>query len=434
MHLQRGLDRRGLAPELLRLFVSSLLFVQVRQPFGDIRAVPDISDREPETVVMQATGVYWIALFQILESYGFQVNVVNARHTKTLPGRKTDVLECQWLQKLHTFGLLNNSFRPPEEIQILRTYLRQRENLVTAASTCIQHMQKTLTQMNVQLANVISDISGVTGMAILRAIIAGERDTERLATYKHNRVRASREEIARSLEGNWREELLFVLEQSLQLYDLYVEKIAACDQQIERHLKTMTSKLEPVQPSDPIALSAPREQPRFNLKDQLCRITGVDLTRVAGLEVQTVQTIISEVGVDMSRWNTEKQFASWLGLCPDNRISGGKVLKSGTRHVVNRAATALRLAAWSLIRSQSALGANFRRLRSKLGAPKAITAMAHKLARLQVVTSGHQPGSNHFLRIRASSSHAPDEFPTKSAACCSYSLKADLGAREVHSI
>jgi transposase len=335
-----------------------------------------------ETVVMQATGVYWIALFQILESYGFQVNVVNARHTKTLPGRKTDVLECQWLQKLHTFGLLNNSFRPPEEIQILRTYLRQRENLVTAASTCIQHMQKTLTQMNVQLANVISDISGVTGMAILRAIIAGERDTERLATYKHNRVRASREEIARSLEGNWREELLFVLEQSLQLYDLYVEKIAACDQQIERHLKTMTSKLEPVQPSDPIALSAPREQPRFNLKDQLCRITGVDLTRVAGLEVQTVQTIISEVGVDMSRWKTEKQFASWLGLCPDNRISGGKVLKSGTRHVVNRAATALRLAAWSLIRSQSALGANFRRLRSKLGAPKAITAMAHKLARL----------------------------------------------------
>ena len=337
---------------------------------------------EIETVVMQATGVYWIALFQILESYGFQVNVVNARHTKTLPGRKTDVLECQWLQKLRTFGLLNNSFRPPEEIQVLRTYLRQRENLVAAGSPCIQHLQKTLTQMNVQLANVISDMSGVTGMAILRAIVAGERDTERLAAYKHNRVRASREEIARSLEGNWREELLFVLEQSLQLYDLYVEKIAACDQQIERHLKTMTSKWEPAPPSDPLPLPAPKQQPYFNLKDQLCRITGVDLTRVAGLEVQTVQTIISEVGVDMSRWKTEKPFASWLGLCPDNRISGGKVLKSGTRQVVNRAATALRLAAWSLIRSQSALGASFRRLRSKLGAPKAITAMAHKLARL----------------------------------------------------
>jgi transposase len=331
-----------------------------------------------ETVVMQATGVYWTALFQILESYGFQVNVVNARHTKTLPGRKTDVLECQWLQKLHTFGLLNNSFRPTEEIQVLRTYLRQRENLVAAGSTCIQHMQKTLTQMNVQLANVISDISGVTGMAILRAIVAGERDPVRLSTLKHNRVRASRREIARSLEGNWREELLFVLEQSLELYDLYVLKIAVCDQRIERHLKTMTSKQELVQASD----ATPKQEPRFSLKDHLCRITGVDLTRVAGLQVQTVQTIISEVGVDMSRWKTEKQFASWLGLCPDNRISGGKILKSGTRQVVNRAATALRLAAWSLIRSQSALGANFRRLRSKLGAPKAITAMAHKLARL----------------------------------------------------
>ncbi|MGP0072531.1 MAG: IS110 family transposase [Bryobacteraceae bacterium] len=335
-----------------------------------------------ETVVMQATGVYWIALFQILESYGFQVNVVNARHTKTLPGRKTDVLECQWLQKLHTFGLLNNSFRPTEEIQILRTYLRQRENLVAAGSTCIQHMQKTLTQMNVQLANVISDISGVTGMAILRAIVAGERDPDRLSTLKHGRVRASRGEIARSLEGNCREELLFVLEQSLELYDLYVLKIAVCDQRIERHLKMMKSKPDPAQTSDSAALPAPKQETRFSLKDHLCRITGVDLTKVAGLQVQTVQTIISEVGVDMSRWKTEKQFASWLGLCPDNRISGGKVLKSGTRQVVNRAATALRLAAWSLIRSQSALGANFRRLRSKLGAPKAITAMAHKLARL----------------------------------------------------
>jgi transposase len=335
-----------------------------------------------ETAVMQATGVYWVALFQILESYGFQVNVVNARHTKTLPGRKTDVLECQWLQKLHTFGLLNNSFRPAEEIQVLRTYLRQRENLVTAGSTCIQHMQKTLTQMNVQLANVISDISGVTGMAILRAIVAGERDPEKLSTLKHNRVRASREEIAQSLEGNWREELLFVLEQSLELYDLYVRKIAVCDQRIERHLETMSSKRELGQTSDPAALPTSKHPPCFSLKDQLCRIAGVDLTKIAGLEVQTVQTIISEVGVDMSRWKTEKQFASWLGLCPDNRISGGKILKSGTRQVVNRAATALRLAAWSLIRSQSALGANFRRLRSKLGAPKAITAMAHKLARL----------------------------------------------------
>ena len=335
-----------------------------------------------ETVVMQATGVYWFALFQILEDYGFQVNVVNARHTKTLPGRKTDVLECQWLQKLHTFGLLNNSFRPAEEIQVLRTYLRQRENLVAAASKCIQHMQKALTQMNVQLANVISDISGKTGLAILRAIVAGERDPSKLSSLKHNRIRASREVIAQSLEGNWRGELLFVLEQSLELYDLYLGKINECDQRIATHLNTMDSKAQGNSEPLPAVEASDTHQHPFNLRDHLCRIAGVDLTNVAGLDVQTVQTIISEVGVDMSRWNTEKQFASWLGLCPDNRISGGKVLKRGTRQVVNRAATALRVAAWSLIRSRSALGANFRRLRSKLGAPKAITAMAHKLARL----------------------------------------------------
>jgi transposase len=191
-----------------------------------------------ETVVMQATGVYWFALFQILEGYGFQVNVVNARHTKTLPGRKTDVLECQWLQKLHTFGLLNNSFRPAEEIQVLRTYLRQRENLVAAASKCIQHMQKALTQMNVQLANVISDISGKTGLAILRAIVAGEHDPNKLSSLKNKHIRASREMIARSLEGNWRVELLFVLEQSLELYDLYLGKINECDQRVATHLNT----------------------------------------------------------------------------------------------------------------------------------------------------------------------------------------------------
>jgi len=335
-----------------------------------------------ETVVMQATGVYWVALYQILEDHGFQVNVVNARHTKTLPGRKTDVLECQWLQKLHTFGLLNSSFRPTEEIRTLRTYLRQRETLVAAASTCVQHMQKTLTQMNVQLANVISDISGATGMAILRAIVAGERDPDKLASRKDSRIHATKEQIAQSLEGDWREELLFVLQQSLELYDTYLGKIAECDRRTEAHLKTMPPKAGATLPPLPETAPARKREIRFNLRDHLHRIAGVDLTKINGLEVQTVQTILSEVGVDMSCWNTEKSFASWLGLCPDNRVSGGKVLKRGTRQVVNRAATALRLAAWSLIRSQSALGANFRRLRSRLGAPKAITAMAHKLARL----------------------------------------------------
>ena len=338
-----------------------------------------------DTVAMQATGVYWVGLYDVLESHGLQVNLVNAWHTKTLPGRKTDVQECQWLQNLHTFGLLNNSFRPVEEIRVLRCYLRQRENLVAAAATCIQHLQKALTQMNVQLANIISDISGVTGMAILRAIVAGERDPHKLAALKNERVRASREEIARSLEGHWREELLFVLEQHLELYDTYLDKIAACDRRIEAHLKAMTGKVELDQQPVPEArrINCPRRHmPRFDLRSQLFRVTGIDLTRIDGIDVQTTQTVISEVGTDMSRWKSEKHFASFLGLCPDNRISGGKVLKRGTRRVVNRAATALRLAAWTLQRSQSALGAKFRRLRARLGAPKAITAMAHHLARL----------------------------------------------------
>lgn len=346
------------------------------------------------TVVMQATGVYWTGLYDVLESYGFEVNVVNARHTKTLPGRKTDVLECQWLQKLHTFGLLNNSFRPAGEVRVLRSYMRQRENLVTAAGTAIQHMQKALTEMNIQLANVISDIGGTTGMKILRDIVKGERDPQKLAMHKHSRIQASRAEIARSLEGTWRPELLFVLEQSLDLYDTYLEKITECDRRIDEHFRTMDGKVDSTQATPaPRRVRGPRKhEPRFDLRGQLFRITGVDLTQVDGVDVQTAQTVVSEVGVDMSRWKSEKHFASWLGLCPDNRISGGKVLKRGTRQVVNRASTALRLAAWGLLRSQSALGAKFRRLRSRLGAPKAITAMAHLLARLiyRMLKFGHE--------------------------------------------
>jgi transposase len=338
-----------------------------------------------ETVVMQATGVYWVALFQVLQDYGFHVQVVNARHTKTLPGRKTDVQECQWLQKLHTFGLLNPSFRPAEDTRVLRSYLRQRETLVTSASICVQHMQKALTEMNVQLANVISDITGVTGMAILRAMVEGERDLQKLAELKHKQIHASGEEIVQSLEGNWRDELIFVLRQSVDLYDFHLAKIEECDQQIERHLKVMESKVDASAHPMPKSRQGQKRRkhgPRFDVRQELYRCTGVDLTQIDGLDVQTVQTVISEVGVDMSHWPTESHFASWLGLCPDNRTSGGKVLKRGTRRVVNRAATALRIGAWNLIRSQSALGAKFRRLRSRLGAPKAITAMAHQLARL----------------------------------------------------
>ena len=355
-----------------------------------------------ETVAMQSTGVYWIPLYEILEQRGLTVYLVNARHTKNLPGRKSDVQESQWLLKLHTYGLLNNSFQPTAEIRVARTYWRQRSEHIHGASSCVQRMQKALTQMNVQLANVISDLSGVTGQTIVRAILAGERNPNKLAELSHPLIRASREEIARSLEGNWRPELLFVLKQETEMYDQYQRRIAECDKELEAHLKNFVDRA-PSQPANEdlrmhqqydaparfskktqpsVKRSRAGNRPGFDLASELYRICGVDLTRIESINVLVAQTVISEVGLDMSRWNTEAYFASWLGLCPDNRVSGDKVLSKGTRHVVNRAATALRIAATTLLRSQSYLGAQYRRLRSKLGAPKAITAMAHKLARL----------------------------------------------------
>jgi transposase len=348
---------------------------------------------------MQSTGVYWIPLYEILEERGFDVYLVNARHTKNLPGRKSDVQESQWLLKLHTYGLLHNSFQPTAEIRQVRTYWRQRSEHVRAASTCIQRMQKVLTQMNVQLANVISDLSGLTGQTIVRAILAGERDPKKLAELANYRVRSSQQEIAKSLEGNGRPELLFVLKQEVEMYDIYQQRIGECDRELEAHLTRFDDHVHqksveagPVseeQRAKKVAAKLPRSgkrrqgnAPGFDLGSELYRISGVDLTRIDSISVVVAQTVISEVGLDMSRWNTEAHFASWLGLCPDNRISGGKVLSRGTRHVVNRAATALRVAATSLLRSRSYLGAQYRRLRTKLGAPKAITAMAHKLARL----------------------------------------------------
>jgi transposase len=334
-----------------------------------------------KTVAMQSTGVYWIPLYELLEERGFEVYLVNARHTKNLPGRKSDVQESQWLLKLHTYGLLNNSFQPVSEMRMLRTYWRQRGEHVRGAATCIQRMQKALTQMNVQLANVLSDISGLTGQAIVRAILAGKRDSRQLAALADPRVQASPEEIAKSLEGNWRPELLFVLQQEVDMYDAYQERISECDQQLQKHLASLKGTLTVAPPKQKTKKPA-KNAPRFNLSSELQRITGVDLTRIDGIDVMVAQTLVSEVGLDMSRWKTESHFASWLGLCPDNRISGDKVLSRGTRRVINRAATALRQAANTLIRSRSYLGAQYRRLRTKLGAPKAITAMAHRLARL----------------------------------------------------
>jgi transposase len=338
-----------------------------------------------KTVAMQSTGVYWIPLYDILEARGFEVYLVNARHTKNLPGRKSDVQESQWLLKLHTYGLLNNSFQPPAAIRALRTYWRQRAEHVHGAATCMQRMQKALTQMNLQLANVISDISGLTGQAILRAITAGERDAWKLAELRDPRIKASPEEVAKSLQGNWRPELLFVLQQELEMYDTYQRRIAECDQQLQKHLSQLTDNALPTstkaQPKAKKAKPA-KNAPRFDLRSEMQRITGVDLTRIDGIDVMVAQTILSEVGFDMTRWKTEAHFASWLGLCPDNQVSGDKVLGRGTRRVVSRVATALRMAALTLMRSRTYLGAQYRRLRTRLGAPKAITAMAHRLARL----------------------------------------------------
>jgi transposase len=337
-----------------------------------------------ETIAMQSTGVYWLPVYEILLQRGFEVFLVNARHTKNLPGRKSDVQECQWLMKLHTYGLLNNSFRPTEEICVLRTYWRQRDEHVKSASAAIQRMQKVLTEMNVQIANVITDISGVTGMAILNAILAGERDRNKLAQLADPRVKASQEEIAKSLEGNWRPELLFVLRQQMDTYKVWQKRIQECDEAIEAHLKTMESKAGPGEqpPASKRGKKAGGNAPEFNLRGELYRISGIDLTSIDGINVMTAQTIVAEVGLDMSKWPTEAHFASWLGLCPDNKITGGKVYHRGTRHVENRAATAFRMAAMTLWRSKTYLGAKFKRLRANLGAPKAITAMAHNLARL----------------------------------------------------
>jgi transposase len=359
------------------------------------------------TVVMESTGVYWIPLFQILEARGFEVALVNARHVKNVPGRpKTDRFDCRWLQKLHTYGLLAPSFRPPEDICQLRSLLRHRENLIRMTVKHIQHMQKSLDQMNLHLHHVISDITGVTGMRIIRALVAGERDPHTLAQYRDYRIKSSADTIAKALEGDYRAEHVFTLTQSLELYDFTQQQIAACDQEIERVLATLDSQVDPdehpLPPPTTTHRQPQRNEPAFDLRTHLYRITGVDLTQVPGFQAPTIHIILAEVGLNMHKWPTDKHFASWLGLCPDNQISGGKVLATGSRRVQNRASRALRMAAQSLRTSPSYLGAFYRRMRSKLGPAKATTATAHKLAKilyhmLKEKTSYRERGAEYYL-------------------------------------
>lgn len=344
-----------------------------------------------KTVVMQSTGVYWIPVFDVLERYGFAVWLVNARETRNLPGRKSDVQESQWLLKLHTYGLLRKSFRPTPEIRALRTCWRERAEYVQQGGICIQRMQKALTEMNVQLATVLSDLSGVTGMKIIRSIVAGERDGQKLAEFRDANVKASKETIAKSLEGTWLPEQLAILQRQLADWDHVQRQMAACDQDLAGLLKEMpTSEREPVEARPAGDLKkrkrqrkkTSKNQPSFDLAAELKRVAGVDLTRIDGIQVMTIQTLISEAGLDMNQWPTENHFVSWNGLAPGNDSSGGKVRKKKTRKVMSRLATALRMAASTLRESDSYLGAQFRRLRGRLGAPKAITAIAAKLARL----------------------------------------------------
>jgi len=335
-----------------------------------------------ETVAMESTGIYWIPLYEILEARGFDVNLVNARHVKNVSGRKSDVLDCQWLQQLHTYGLLQPSFRPPERICAIRSLVRHREMLIQYRAAHIQHMQKALHLMNIQLTNVLSDITGVTGMKIIRAIVAGERNREVLASYRDKRCARSKLEIAKSLEGNYRREHMFALQQAVELYDFYAQQLQACDAELE----AMYTEFEPpdqpgTPPPDPRTSKRRKNQPYFDLAQALYRLAGVDLTAVDGLDTLTVQTILSEIGTDMSAWPTVKHFTSWLRLSPNNQVTGGKVKRRGTQPTQNRASTAFRVAAQSLARSDSARGAFYRRMRAKHGAPKAITATAHKLAR-----------------------------------------------------
>jgi transposase len=330
-----------------------------------------------ETVVMESTGVYWIPLFELLESRGFQVFLADARRVKNVPGRKSDFLDCQWLQRLMSFGLLSGAFRPTESVCALRAVVRTRDSILKGQARCVQHMQKALTQMNLQLTKVVSDVTGVTGLAIVRAIVAGERDPNALAKLRHPRLRAEVAEVAAALHGNWREEHLFALSEALALYDSHQASLDRCDRQIEQ----MLTRLQ--QYSNETCQSKRKcARLKLDIHALLVGLCGVDLTRIDGLDTTTALKVLSEVGWDLSRFPSDKHFASWLGLCPGTRKSGGKELSAASKRSANRAAQALRVAASCLKRSKSALGAYYRRLCARMDKPSAITATAHKLSRL----------------------------------------------------
>lgn len=338
-------------------------------------------------------GIYWRVLDPAVRSAraaGFEVLLVNARHVKGVPGRKSDVLDCQWLQQLLMFGLLRGAFRPADQVCEWRALSRQRARLLRDQARYVQHMQKAMVQMNIQLGSVISDIAGVTGLKIVRAIVCGERDANVLAAFRDRRIKATEAQIARSLEGNWRVEHLFALKQALAAFDFCSTQVAECDEHIERTMQQLHAHPGPHEKA--AKRSRAKNTPKFDLREQLFKICGVDLTRIDGINVTTAMTVLSEIGPDLSRFPTIKRFTSWLGLCPGTKISGGKILGSATKRSLNRATQALKLAAASLRASRSALGAYYRRMCARMDKPKAVTATAHKLARYVylMLTKGEQ--------------------------------------------
>lgn len=343
-------------------------------------------ERGVDTVAMESTGVYWIPVFEILESYGMAVYLVNARHIKHVPGRKSDYSDCQWIQRLHSLGFLNGSFRPDDEMRGLRAYLRHRDQLIQHRAPHILHMQKALQYMNIQLPQMLTDTTGATGMAIIRAIAAGERDALKLAQFRDPKCHATEDDFVKALTGDWQEEHLFVFRQSLALYDFYTDQLLACDQQIQTHYEIMKPRWEGnlddiPQPRNVSRHQRQKNEPATDVRSEMIRITGVDLAAVPGIGEALAQTILSEIGTDMSRWPSEKQFASWLGLAPHNDISGGRVLRSRLIPTRNRAGQAFRQAATAASRGPTTFGAYYRRKRAQGGPMFAQVATAHKIAR-----------------------------------------------------
>jgi transposase len=334
------------------------------------------------SVAMESTGVYWIALFELLERRGFEVYLVDPRQTRHAPGRpKTDVLDCQWIQRLHSYGLLTASFRPADQVVVLRSYLRQRQMLIGYGAQHIQHMQKALEQMNVKLTEVVGDIMGVTGLAIIKAILKGERNPRELAKLRHERCRHTEAEIARALYGNWRDEHLFALKQALALYEFYERQVGECDARLAAHLQTFADRSGGRRlPAKPTPRRRRGNRPAFDVRQALHRASGVDLTILEGIDDSTALVLLSELGMDMSPWPTVKRFVSWLGLCPQHRGSAGKIRSRHVGRGCNRAARALRLAAQGCHHAKNALGAFYRRLQARAGGAKAVVATARKIA------------------------------------------------------